>query len=199
MAINHLIGVAGLNMPASSALFQSVSWVNLLLSLILVVVGHKPLNAKFAAFCSFAFVVGMLAEIAGVNTGKPFGVYYYTEHFGWQIAGVPIIIGLNWVLLSYACALTVTQLIAPGWKSILAASILMVVVDILLEPFAIRHGFWVWQNVWPGAENYLAWFVVALPIQVAFQRLVGKTVNMTGIAYLLILLLFLAADWLLGL
>ena len=199
IAINHLIGVAGLNLPASSAIFQSVSWVNLLLSLILVTAFHKPVNLKFAAFCSIAFLVGMGAEITGVNTGKPFGIYYYTPLFGWQIAGVPIIIGLNWVLLGYVCASTVGLLIQPGWKSILAASFLMVVVDVMLEPFAIRHTFWVWQNVWPGLENYGAWFVVALPIQMAYNLLIKKTDNMVGVAYLLILMLFLVADWLLGL
>ncbi len=198
MAVNHLIGLAGLNITGIQLLFEGLSWVNLLLSLLLVLVFHTPKNSGFYIFCCIAFALGMGAEIAGVNTGFPFGQYYYTPVLGANIAGVPLIIGLNWILLGYCSAVLLGQITANTLLRIAGAALLMALLDFLLEPFAIRHHLWVWKKHVPPMQNYLAWFAIALLLQTAFALLNQDTKNRLARTYLVILFLFLIADFVLS-
>ena len=44
------------------------------------------------------------------------------------------------------------------WKVALGA-IYMVLLDVLIEPFAVYYGLWVWEGrVLPSLANYVAWF-----------------------------------------
>jgi uncharacterized membrane protein len=47
----------------------------------------------------------MLVEIIGINTGFPFGHYYYSNILKIQFLSVPVIIGINWVVLTYSTAI----------------------------------------------------------------------------------------------
>jgi putative membrane protein len=194
LAVNHAIGVVGLNVGSHRALFENVSWVNLLLSLLLVLGFQQPFRLKFFYWCLFTFSIGMAAEVMGVQTEFPFGSYYYTEKFGIQLLGVPLIIGVNWVLLSYCCGVLVQPYFSNHWLKIIAASLVMLALDLLLEPFAIRHQFWVWKNTNPPLQNFISWFVVSLPIQWAYFKLIPGNRNPISFSYLIILVLFLLAD-----
>lgn len=190
LAINHVIGLVGLNLPAFHALFEGLSYINLLVSFAFVILMHRPINNRFGLFVISAFSIGMAIEIAGVNTGFPFGVYHYNGTLGPQIWGVPIVIGLNWVLLSYTCAVFSRSYTHYKWSNVIIASAMMVVVDIFLERFAIRHHFWTWQNLAPPLSNFISWFFVSCLIQVFFTFL-KEVQNRVSNWYLLILLLFL--------
>ena len=194
LVINHLVGVTGLNIPAWRLYFEELSALNLVLSFLLVMFFCQPLNRNLGLFCLISFMVGMTAEIVGVNTGYPFGVYHYTKTLGPLIAGVPVIIGLNWVLLSYVTAVVAGNFFKSSWQTAIVASLLMVGIDLLLEGFAIRHNFWVWANPTPPLQNYLSWFLVSFIIQMVFQRTIPYSKNSNAIPYILVLLLFLVTD-----
>ena len=194
MAITHAIGIIGLNSHKYHVLFENIASINLVLSFLLVITFHKPVNRNLFLFYALSFSIGMLAEVCGVNTGYPFGLYYYTSTFGWQVYGVPFIIGINWILLSYIAGVASNMLLWAEWQKTLAASVLMVVIDLLLENFATRHHFWVWHDKIPPLQNYISWFVISLLIQFGFRRLLPASVNWNAIAYLVILFLFLISD-----
>ena len=196
--INHLIGLLGLNSPMWQSQFEKIASVNLLLSFVLVMVFHGSFDSRFFIFCAFAFIVGMAAEIAGVSTGQVFGSYYYTPSFGWKVMGVPVIIGINWILLSYVTAVAVTGYFQHLLFRVVAAALLMVLIDLLLEHFAIRHHFWVWYQSSPPLQNYISWFFVSVIIQIVYITLIPDTLNVSARYYLIILLLFLSADLLLS-
>jgi putative membrane protein len=193
LAANHLIGAVGLS-TQQRTVFENVSWLNLLLSLVVVIAFQKPLGKNMLLFVTVAFTVGMLVEISGVNTGLPFGAYYYTPKFGTQVLGVPLIIGFNWVLLSYCCGILVQLYFSNNVMKIVAASMAMLAIDLLLEPFAIRYTFWVWKEGTPPMQNFLSWFVVSLPIQWVFCKQMAGSSNRISSAYLLILVAFLLTD-----
>lgn len=198
LAVNHLIGLVGLNFNTTQALFEGLSWLNLLLSVVVVLLFQQPKTTAFYVFCALAFTVGMAAEMAGVATGFPFGQYYYTTVLGAGVAGVPIIIGLNWILLGYCAAVFVNGHLSNTFLRITGAATLMALLDFLLEPFAIRHHLWVWQQHVPPLQNYLAWFGVALLLQTAFAFLVKEAENRLARPYLTILFLFLITDFVLS-
>jgi len=199
MAVNHAIGLVGMNIQKVHTVFERLASSNLLLSFLLVIIFHTPVNRNLLLFCVFSFTVGMVAEIAGINTGYPFGSYCYTPTFGPQVFGVPVIIGVNWILLSYVSGVAVNDRLQGDWQKILAASVLMVAIDLLLESFAIRHHFWMWRDKVPPLQNYISWFIISIVIQLGFRKLIPASVNRSAIAYLVILFVFLIADSLLAL
>ena len=198
IAVNHCIGLLGLNSTFYHALFEKISFLNLLLSFILVMIFHRPFDLRLFIFCVFAFMVGMAAEIAGVNTAYIFGSYHYTPPFGWQVMGVPLIIGINWILLSYVCGVVVAGLFQRVLLRIISAGILMVWIDLLLERFAIRHHFWVWESSVPPLSNYVSWFCISIIIQIGYIALIPYSRNPLAPYYLAILLLFLSGDMLIS-
>ena len=76
----------------------------------------------------------MVSEIIGVNSGLLFGSYYYGENLGISVFGVPLVIGLNWVVLTISCG-NVSYYIFSKNKifSILLGSFLMLFLDVIME------------------------------------------------------------------
>ena len=48
------------------------------------------------------YLIGVLAEVLGVRYNMIFGNYYYGNSLGPQVLEVPLIIGFNWLTLSFA-------------------------------------------------------------------------------------------------
>ena len=46
------------------------------------------------------FLTGMITEILGVQWGWIFGNYQYGDALGYKVLGVPLLIGVNWALLT---------------------------------------------------------------------------------------------------
>ena len=58
---------------------------------------------KMLRFFIFAFSIGFLVEVIGVNYGIIFGNYTYGSVLGFKVLNVPLMIGVNWFFLSIAC------------------------------------------------------------------------------------------------
>lgn len=198
VAINHIIGLTGLNTPAYQSVFESLTYINLLISFTLVFLFQKPFNNRFFLFVALSFTIGMGAEICGVNTGLPFGIYHYNKTLGPEIWGVPLIIGLNWVLLGYVCGVAVGNYFASALFRIISASLLMVIIDMFLEGFAIRHHFWAWQNFMPPLSNFISWFFISGAVQLFFAVFIRRAPNPVAIGYLVVLIVFLLGDFILN-
>jgi len=115
-----------------------------------------------------------LAEFVGSSTGFPFGSYHYTGALQPQLAGVPLLIPLAWLMMlppSWAVASLVikSRTLSPpvpvrlAWA--LVAALAFTVWDLFLDPQMVAWNFWVWDK--PGAYfgiplvNYLGWFLVS--------------------------------------
>jgi putative membrane protein len=200
LACFYLFGAIGMNHPFTKTRFESLSCFPLAYSFFMLITFHPVKNSKFWAAIFLAFTLGMVIEIAGVKTGKIFGSYVYTSVLGWSIFSVPIVIGMNWASLAYSCNCLSKQLFKhhPLWATIAAAA-MMVGFDILIEPLAIRHQFWIWlEDGQPPFQNYAAWFAVGLFMSWTFQRWLPNQLTLSTVLFLLFLGLFLTADALIG-
>ena len=115
---------------------------------------------------SLAFGIGFLVEVLGVSTGFPFGEYRYGENLGPKFFEVPFLIGLNWVVLTFLTLYVGKRLFKNKWLVCLTGAILMVSLDVFIEPVAPIFDFWHWANGSPPIQNFVAWFVVAFGLQV---------------------------------
>lgn len=137
-----------------------------LLFLILLIDSLKSLKTFLIIWILTIFI-----EIIGVKTGFPFGVYQYNpNHIQVGILGVPIFIGMAWFVI--------TASIYQITKNPLYMTIGVVLVDLLLEVFAIANDLWQWQNptfLTAPYQNYLAWGVIGY---IAFFILKGTNFSL---------------------
>lgn len=164
-----------------------------------------------------AWSVTVILEIVGVATGRVFGAYHYGSALGGQVAGVPLLIGLNWItLLLGGLALTERALPAqlPGrrWLVAAAAALLLTAFDWVMEPVAVRLGYWFWEGG-PAAggehlpaplhvplQNYLAWLLIGLGLAGALAaRRVRVRTGLAGAYFGIQLVFFGLLRWLLPL
>ncbi len=181
----HIAGLVGLAWPVTKSLFLALIPFHLITTAVVVLLLHSVFDRSFFLFCLIAFGVGFGIEVLGVKTGQIFGSYHYGPSLGWKLWEVPLVIGCNWLTLIYC-----TGIMAEKWlkvnvlKPILGA-LLMVAIDVWIEPVAIHLDFWQWQNNLVPLQNYIGWFVVSLVLQVCFRYLVTAKHNpMATVVYL---------------
>jgi putative membrane protein len=90
-------------------------------------------------------VVGFFVEVVGINTGYLFGQYTYGETLGYKWLDVPLMIGVNWWILTYSTGILARYLPLPAIGRAVVAAVLMVGLDACIEPVAVRFDFWQWQ------------------------------------------------------
>ena len=128
----------------------------------------------------------------GVKTGLLFGEYSYGKALGFQLMHVPIIIGVNWFILAIGargCANYVSE--KPAIQTLIAA-LLMVGLDILIEPVAIKFEFWTWAQADVPLQNYIMWLVVSLIMQLILTKTAYLIENRLGFIILLSQTIFFA-------
>ena len=171
----HLCGILGI-LYGDSQWFVGATPINLSLSfLLLMLTSRKTPKVFFIAF--IAFVVGMLAEGLGVNYGLIFGQYQYGEALGTKIAGVPLLIGVNWAILVICCGAIAEDLAGNFFTKTLLGVALMLLLDVVIEPIAPILDFWEFTGGVAPAQNYLGWFAIALPLHLIYQSL---KINLKG-------------------
>ena len=158
----YTVGLVGLSLPSTRNLFTSLMPLSIAMSTLLLLLFHGRWRSADALVLFFVALTGYLIEVLGVATGEIFGSYQYGKALGFQFLDTPLLIGVNWMMLSY-CAFVImqqTRLFVP-LKVILSAA-LLVIYDVVLEPVAIKLDMWSWGGGSIPVQNYQAWFVISL-------------------------------------
>jgi putative membrane protein len=188
----YLAGLLGLQIPALREFFLPLVPFNLIASAVLLFIFHTQWSLPFVIFCAITFMVGFWVEVVGVHTGLIFGNYQYGATLGSQWLGVPLLIGVNWLTLIYCTGIISSQLKGSWWLQAALGAVLMVGLDILIEPIAIKLDFWQWDGKIP-LQNYLAWFAISFLLLSLFHRLrFSKQNKMAVYLYLIQMLFFLS-------
>ena len=191
MVATYVAGVIGLLLPLSLPYFLALTPFNLLLSAGILLAFHSDWNKPFLLYCLTSYLTGYLVEVAGVATGQVFGEYSYGATLGVKLWGVPLLIGLNWLILIYSTGVICAPLRIPMLLKAALASSLMVLLDFFIEPVAISLDFWSWETSYIPVQNYVAWFVVSFFLHMLFYRLPFRKENPAAkLLYLLQLVFF---------
>lgn len=176
--------------------FVSLTAANLLLSAGLLLWYVPQWTLMRAVWCVWAAVIGFVAEWVGVNTGLLFGEYQYGTVLGWQWQHTPLLIAVNWMMVTYIANEVTGRWIPHGsaaGKAAVAASV-CTGLDILIEPTAIRLGYWTWAEGVPPLQNYVAWWALSFLIALPWPAWMGKDHrNKVAPVLLCLQLLFFAA------
>jgi putative membrane protein len=144
------------------------------------------------AFLVLGYLVSWAAELCSIHLGFPFGEYLYipaTRDRELWVAGVPFMDSLSYVFLayaSYAMALLALgkgrwqgwgfyledEAAFKGWRPVFLGAVLMVTLDIIIDPLALRGYRWFLGQIYGYPEggvyfgiplaNFGGWLLVAL-------------------------------------
>jgi putative membrane protein len=159
LAVIYIIGIVGMLTTATLPVFIFLVPVNIMLATAVVLTYHGKMSTIFIFSCLLIYTGGFVIEWLGVKTGVIFGGYKYGEGLGFKLDGVPLVMGLNWLLLVYGASTIAGRFFKQKIAVILVGATLMLIYDVFLEPSAIRYGFWAWDNETIPLQNYMAWFI----------------------------------------
>ena len=203
----HAIGLGGMLFTDNNFFVHSTPF-NLLLSFFLLVWTHPEKNNSFYLFIGIVFIAGFLSEVVGVNTGLLFGDYHYSKILGIQLFQVPILIAVNWFIIIYCSGIGTHVLLnkvinrvakdynEPSLKLkamsvIFDGASLAVLFDWLMEPVAIKLGFWTWGG--DGSVpfyNYFCWLLISILLLTVFNFFNFRKENKFAVNLLLTQALF---------
>jgi len=135
----------------------------LTLTVFILILNHNILQKDILKTTLYIILAGILVEILGVNYGLFFGEYKYGDTLGIKVFGVPIVIGLNWLMLSMISANFIDRIIKSKLiLKILLSSILMVSLDVFIEKVAPELDFWKFDLSPVPLSNYVWWLIFSL-------------------------------------
>lgn len=125
---------------------------------------------KSIVILSIIFLITLIIEIIGEKTGAIFGRYAYGDILSYnllEIFNVPLIIGFNWVMVILSATALSQKIVLNDYLQIPVTGMIAVAFDYVLEPVAIRLGYWFWLDEFGFSireiplENYIAWFLIS--------------------------------------
>ena len=201
----HTIGLVGM-LLGNAKYFASLSSLNLLLVFILILLTQQQKNKSFYVFMTAAILIGFGVEVIGVHTGWLFGNYHYTSQMGYAVFNVPLIIGVNWFIVTYCSGMSIKAFqnkISAKFPEaslesskkikfvsvVLDGALLAVLFDWLMEPVAVKLEYWLWEGDIPF-YNYLCWFVISSLLLWIFEKSGFEKRNKFAVNLLLIQSMF---------
>jgi putative membrane protein len=150
-------------------------------------------GGRALAFVVVGYLISWTAELCSIHFGFPFGDYLYipaTQNQELWVAGVPFMDSLSYVFLAYASYALALVALTPGgwekrgfilrgeaalqgsWRALVLGAVLMVTLDIVIDPLALRGYRWFLGQIYgypePGVyfgvtlTNFGGWFLVSL-------------------------------------
>lgn len=181
MAFFQICGLFGI-LFLDRELTLSLTPQNLLITTFCIIFIY-PKKKKIFLFFIISFLIGFSFEALGVNYGLIFGNYTYGNVLGYKIFGVPIMIGINWFFLSICCGGISDKVFNGTTSRLILGSLLMVLIDIMIEPLAPILDFWEFNGGTAPIQNYIGWFTIAFFIQYIYQKM---TINFSPIFSILV-------------
>ncbi|TFF91995.1 carotenoid biosynthesis protein, partial [Candidatus Thorarchaeota archaeon] len=169
---------------------ESVTWVSALFIVILAlpsfyyVLRWSGIKRGLVILGFFA-VFPIIIEAIGISTGLPYGPFYYTDQMGFKILGlVPWSVAFAFAPLTLGSVTLANRFTSDARLAIPLSALLLVAVDLVLDPAAVVLSIWVWVNPGPyygiPISNYTGWFITALVASVIMHLLTTRNVSTTA-------------------
>lgn len=181
----HLVGLYGFLNSDLEQLFIALVPYHLLLMLSLLAISTDDFSFNFRVFAIIVYLAGFFIEVIGVNTGLVFGSYTYGEALGFKLFSTPLLIGVNWLILVYCTGVFLEQFkIKSSFFFSLLGALILLSLDFLIEPIAIRFDYWSWAGGQIPLQNYLGWYLFSFLLFWIFRGLDFQKQNKAAIVLL---------------
>jgi uncharacterized membrane protein len=122
-------------------------------------------NFKRTKKLSAALLIGLMGytlETVGWKTGYPYGEFEYSDILWPLIMGTPLAIAFAWITVTIT-SLYIARAVSSSLSiQVIICGLLALVLDIFMEPVAIKLGWWTWALGWPPITNYVTWALAAM-------------------------------------
>ncbi|MGF7042946.1 carotenoid biosynthesis protein [Mucilaginibacter lappiensis] len=190
----HVVGFVGFVTPYFDVLFLKIVPWHLLLMVGVVLYTHDRFNGKFLLFALLIFTMGFMAEFTGVHTSWLFGSYVYGETLGIKLFSIPLMIGVNWFLLIYSTGVFMQRSrIKNTLFRIIGGAVILVLLDLLIEPIATQFDYWHWTSNNIPIKNYICWFMLSALMLFVFEKFKFKQQSMIASVLLFMQFIFFMA------
>ncbi|GAC02583.1 hypothetical protein GONAM_56_00550 [Gordonia namibiensis NBRC 108229] len=153
---------------------------------------HLAATRGFGAAIALVVIAGgggLVAEAIGVSTGFPFGTYAYTDGLGLKLLGVPVLVPLAWIMMSWPALAVTRRLVGAmrlsGTRARVVTAFLgayaLTAWDVFLDPQMVDQGHWNWQYPTPSLPgvddipltNFAGWLLVSFLMIALLDRVIG--------------------------
>jgi putative membrane protein len=142
-------------------------------------VNRRPVNARtgqegknyIIEWAVLTFIVTFFLEALGTAAGAIFGEYQYGSTLGLHMLNVPVIIGINWILIILGMISWAERIFRQPVVIIFAAAFGTVLFDFIMEPVAMRLDYWNWTGGFIPLQNYAAWWLISLVFAALYKVL----------------------------
>jgi putative membrane protein len=142
-----------------------------------LVAGARDLGwRRTLLFAAWVWPLAWASELASTRVGVPFGLYHYTgvtRGHELYIADVPLMDSLSFTFLAYAAFCLARAALGPrsgAWALATTSGILMMLLDVVIDPIAVRGDQWFLGRIFYYAEagvyfgvplsNFVGWALV---------------------------------------
>jgi putative membrane protein len=187
----NMVGMTGFAIPATQHIFMALVPWHLLLMGMFMGISHEQFNGRFLFFLLLVYVLAFFAEWIGVHTQLIFGNYYYGQTMGYKLWGIPVIMGITWFLLIYGAGVTMQWFgIRNMLLRVITGSVILVLLDMLIEPIAMRFDYWHWAGGITPLKNYWGWLLVSMVMLFVFEAFRFKKQSLVAPVLLLMQFVF---------
>ena len=124
----HLVSCVNIILFSIPAFIASVYWI-----------GRRDSIILFFVLGIFA----LLVETNAIFTGFPYGYFTYSDLLGYKLFGAtPWTVALAWTTLILAAYVVVEKTLFSTALKVIGVSFLLVAFDLVLDPGAVKMGFW---------------------------------------------------------
>ena len=171
--------MANAEMPSWSYVISMISIVAILVPALFALrrwLGWSGAVMVLAVLGGYAFAI----ETFAITYGFPYGHFAYSDELGFKVFGkTPITVFFAWTPLILCAFAICAQFISSPVYRIPAVAAALVLFDLVLDPGAVRMGFWSYQDggIYYGVpwSNYFGWLVSgligAVVLEIAVLRL----------------------------
>lgn len=186
MVIFHLVGLIGFLNSEWESLFIALVPYHLLLMLAFLIYSTDDFSNNIKLFALIIYLAGFFIEVIGVNSGLIFGNYTYGEALGIKLWSTPLMIGVNWLVLVYCTGVLLEKLnFQNRFFFATIGALILVAIDFLIEPVAVRFDYWSWAGGQIPLQNYIGWFIFSFLLFLVFKAFEFNKKNTAAITLLL--------------
>ena len=187
----HLAYMIGVKIDTEDTVQQFFPIV-LIVSLIVLLYYQKQWNIRSLLFMFVIFLGGFFIQALATETNEVFGNILYKNSLGPKLFNTPIVIGVNWLILIYSAGYITKDMKIGLLAKCSLSSLLLVLMDVLMEPVAMKYDFWDWRKPYHAIplQNYFGWFIVSFFMFLYFFNLKAKLRNSIAPYLFVIQLLF---------
>ena len=189
LVVIYFVGIIGFSQAKYKDTLLPASGVVLYLSTLAIALASKN-KTKFIVFMAIAFLIGFGSEVIGVNTAYLFGNYVYGINLGPKLLNVSIVIGLLWGVLALGAASIVDQISVFNRGKVIFGAVIMLGVDLIMEPVAIANKFWSWEGGEVPLYNYVCLFLIAILLQLILRKFKLNEKNKVYNTLLILMIVF---------